>query len=114
MTTTTTIDERRAELAELEARAEQAAGLERTISSLRRDLERFEARRDRFKALGNGHVTLETESFDQRYGCSIVFVTGHSKLSGRELAAQAEENAAALRREIKSLEAEVGRLLSSR
>ena len=105
-------EQRRQELADANARLDEAEKLRQVVANLREDVVRMEEKRDRLAALGDGHVEIPQKSFDQRFRVEIEWMPLRSRLSGAELAAELEATIVPLRAEVKALEARVKELLS--
>ena len=105
-------EQRRQELAEANARIDEAEALGRKLEDLHRDVAQLEQQRDALAALGDGHVEIPQSSFDQRYRTEIAWEPIRSKLTGLELAAEIESSIAPLRQEVAHTENRIAELLA--
>jgi hypothetical protein len=105
-------DQRRQELADANARIDEAEALGRKLEDLHRDIVGMEQQRDALAALGDGHVEIPQSSFDQRYRIEIEWEPLRSKLTGLELAAEMESSIAPLRQEVASTESRIAELMA--
>lgn len=97
---------------EYEERAQRAAVLETQLGGLREDVARLERRRDKFAALGKGHVEKPMSTFEQGWGVVIEWEPIRSALTGAELAAKVEATIVPLREQVASLETQIRELLA--
>ena len=110
--TPSSAEQRRQELAEANARIDEAETLGRKLEDQRRDIVQLEQQRDALAALGDGHVEIRQSSFDQRYRTEIEWEPLRSKLTGLELAAELESSIAPLRQEVANTETRIAELLA--
>ena len=105
-------EQRRQELAEANAKIDEAEALGRKLEDLHRDIAQLEQQRDALAALGDDHVEITQSSFDQRYRIEIEWEPIRSKLTGLELAAEIESSIAPLRQEVANTENRIAELLA--
>ena len=105
-------EQRRQELAEANAKIDEAEALGRKLEDLHRDVAQLEQQRDALAALGDGHVEIPHSSYDQRYRVTIAWEPIRSKLTGLELAAEIESSIAPLRQELANTENRIAELLA--
>jgi hypothetical protein len=105
-------EQRRQELAEANAKIDEAEALGRKLEDLHRDIVGMEQQREALAALGDGHVEIPQSSFDQRYRIEIAWEPIRSKLTGLELAAEIESSIAPLRQEVANTENLIAELLA--
>jgi hypothetical protein len=105
-------EQRRQELAETSAKLDEAERLRPVVANLREDILRMEQKRDRLAALGDGHIEIARESYDQQYGISVAWEPLRSVLGGFELAEQVAVSIAPLRQELASTESRIEELLA--
>lgn len=102
---------RRQEAARIEAQAVEAARLEKELTDQRKDLQRFEKRRDAFAALGNRHVELPYTANIAGFG-TVAMQPALSVLTGAELAAGVQVNIDSLKAAIAAREDAIQDLLA--
>jgi hypothetical protein len=105
-------EQRRQELAEANAKIDEAEALGRKLEDLHRDIVQLEQQRDALAALGDGHVEIPQSSFDRRYRIEIEWEPVRSRLTGGELAAEVEASIVGLRQELASTENRIAELLA--
>jgi hypothetical protein len=105
-------EQRRQELAEANAKIDEAEALGRKLEDLHRDVSRMEQQRDALAALGDGHIEVEHRSYDARFGVEVVWEPIRSKLTGLELAAEIESSIAPMRQEVANTENRIAELMA--
>ena len=105
-------EQRRQELAEANAKIDEAEALGRVADDLRRDIGQMEQQRDALASLGDRHVEIPQKSYDQRYRIEIEWEPVRSRLTGKELAATHESSIVGLRQELASTESKIAELLA--
>ena len=105
-------EQRRQELAEANARIDEAEALGRKLEDLHRDIVQLEQQRDALAALGDGNIEIAQKSFDQTYRIEVAWQPIRSVLTGLELAAEIESSIAPLRQEVAHTENRIAELMA--
>lgn len=108
---TETIDERRAELAQLEENYQQAERLQAALADLRLDLQRMEARRDAFAGHGGKRIEVPNPTSTRALGLEFELEPFRSLETGKQLADRVEQDCAEIREQIKRHEQQITELL---
>ncbi len=106
-----TVNKRKAELAEFEVKAQQAASKQGEVDGMRRDLERLRKRRDYFASLGDEPLRVPYRLVVPPHG-ELTMRPLETAMSGNELAAAQQQNLDHLESEIARAEREIKELLS--
>jgi hypothetical protein len=104
---TKTLEERRAELAQFERATDRIQAIDGQIADHKREIERLEARRDAFAFHGNEPIPIPIPAVNVPGLGLIELAPWRSAHTGKELAADVEDQVQALRVVIADLEAEM-------